>query len=505
MSLADDLLADFEECAGEDDDSLERDISETGPTPMDISAGPFLPSMTGVNAIRQICTLRDDPKLVELMKDIDLHENRTGLDSKSKIDGAIESHPEYKLVVTANNYAVRIGEEIDKIHKFVKEQYEKRFPELASHIPNPLEYIRTVQEIGNDLENVKNNDRIAQFLPAATIMGVSVSASTTLGKALPVEKLSSVLEATQMALELNEFRIRIYTFVESRMTFIAPNLSVIVGASIAAKLMAHAGGLTALSKMPSCNVEVLGNEQRTLSGFSSGSVFRHAGVIFSSEIVQGCPPSMRRKAARLVAGKATIAARVDACHSSTDGHVGQDFRSKIEKSLEKLQEPPTVKQVKALPAPIDQPGKKRGGRAARRKKERLAMSELRKAANRMNFATISEDAYQDDLSFSTGNMHARGKIRAPQIDDKTKVRISKALQNKIKPIPGTSTSMGTNTSSLRRAVSGTQSTVAFTSMQCLEIVNPQAAAEDAGASGTATSEKYFANTSGFRSVISKNV
>ena len=39
------------------------------------------------------------------------------------------------------------------------------------------------------------------------------------------------------AVELSEFKLKIFEYVESRMSFIAPNLSIIVGASIAAKLM----------------------------------------------------------------------------------------------------------------------------------------------------------------------------------------------------------------------------------------------------------------------------
>lgn len=41
------------------------------------------------------------------------------------------------------------------------------------------------------------------------------------------------------------------------MSFIAPNLSAIVGSDIAAKLMTAAGGITTLSKMPSCNLQVM--------------------------------------------------------------------------------------------------------------------------------------------------------------------------------------------------------------------------------------------------------
>lgn len=40
-----------------------------------------------------------------------------------------------------------------------------------------------------------------------------------------------------MALELNASKHRIYEYVESRMSFIAPNLSIIIGASTAAKIM----------------------------------------------------------------------------------------------------------------------------------------------------------------------------------------------------------------------------------------------------------------------------
>lgn len=37
---------------------------------------------------------------------------------------------------------------------------------------------------------------------------------------------------------------------------LAPNLSAIVGTTVAAKLLGVAGGLNALAKMPACNVQV---------------------------------------------------------------------------------------------------------------------------------------------------------------------------------------------------------------------------------------------------------
>lgn len=40
------------------------------------------------------------------------------------------------------------------------------------------------------------------------------------------------------------------------MNMLAPNLSVIIGTTVAAKLLGVAGGLNALAKMPACNVYV---------------------------------------------------------------------------------------------------------------------------------------------------------------------------------------------------------------------------------------------------------
>lgn len=59
-----------------------------------------------------------------------------------------------------------------------------------------------------------------------------------------------------------------------------------------------------------------------------------------------------------------------------------------------LQEPPPVKFIKPLPKPIDPGRKKRGGKRVRKMKERYAVTELRKQANRMNFADVNiKDIY----------------------------------------------------------------------------------------------------------------
>ena len=449
------------------------------------------------STLYEVAKLHDSEELKEIMRKIDKFSKRKR--KAAELLGPVEADPEYLLIVDANNLAAQIDQECIVIHKFARDIYTKRFPELESLVVQPLEYLLTAKELGNQLENVKsifeNFSDNERWLTDATIMVVSVTASTTQGKNLNKEELDIVSSACEMALDLAGKKQKIFDYVESKMAFIAPNLSAIIGSSIAAQLMGAAGGLTKLSKMPANNISLLGQQKKVSTGFSSTSQLPHTGFVYYTALVQDCPPDIRRKVARVVGAKVTLAARVDSFHQSTDGRVGEEYREEIIKRIEKLQEPPSVKNVRALPAPMDAPKKKRGGRRMRQMKDRYAVTELRKQHNRMTFGELEEDQYQSDLSYSRGNIGKGGiggGIRAAQVDERTKVRISQTLKKNMQKQQAV---WGGNTS-VRSKVSGTASSVAFTPVQGLEIVNPLAAEKKVDEAN----QKYFSATSGFLSV-----
>merc|ERR1712130_884243 len=409
--------------------------------------------------------------------------------------GLVEQNPEYQLVVKANELCTKIDNEISIVHKFVQDMYAERFPELNGMIPEPSVYLKTVNILGNDIEvGMKKLDEV---LTAQTILIVSVTASTTSGKKMNEERLAPLRRGCEIGSQLCEARDLILQFVESRMEFIAPNICRIVGPGIAAKVTAQAGGITALTKMPSCNIMLLGAQKKTLQGFSKLQMLPHTGFIFYAKIVQDLPPEFRRKAAKLVAAKLTLAARVDCFHESDDGTVGKDLLEKIYEKYDKWQEPPPSKATKALPVPLEAPRKKRGGRRARKMKERMGMTEMRRLKNRMSFG--------DNLGLLNAKGANSGKVRAAAVDKKTQARISKALQQKLarsnaamnasNVLGGThSVWAGGRTTVGRDNVNGMASSVAFTPLKGLEIINPNAAEK------REESNKYFSDDSGFTSV-----
>ena len=113
------------------------------------------------------------------------------------------------------------------VHRLVRDLYSQRFPELEQLVHKSIDYMLTVEKLGNHLEVTKTD--LSEILAPATIMIVSVAASTTQGKPLSESELDNVLEACATAEKLTDSYRRILEFVESYMTLIAPNLSSIVG------------------------------------------------------------------------------------------------------------------------------------------------------------------------------------------------------------------------------------------------------------------------------------
>jgi U4/U6 small nuclear ribonucleoprotein PRP31 len=89
---------------------------------------------------------------------------------------------------------------------------------------------------------------------------------------------------------------------------------------------------------------------------------RHAGFIFYSDVVTSVPQDLRSKAVKIISAKATLAARIDYSHTSSDGSQGKRMRAEIDAKMEKLQEAAPSKVIKALPVPDEGPKKRRGGK-----------------------------------------------------------------------------------------------------------------------------------------------
>lgn len=349
--------------------------------------------------------------------------NSSNNDSDSKYD--FESS--YQLMLESNRMLKEMDEEIQATHKFVSELYSKKFPELEALVPQKIDYIKTVKIIGNEMDLTLVD--LNSVLSSSLVMIVAVAGSTTDGQQLSEFELNECFRGCDEILRLDKDKMRTLTFIESMMNKIAPNLCAMTGSSIAAQLIGLAGGLQALAQMPACNVQVMGQQKSFGMGLSNiaASNMPHIGILHYCDLVQSCPPFLRRKALKMMAGKVSLAARVD-CHQSSVSHLadvasadleGVKLRREMEEKIQKLQEPSKAKTKKALPLPEEKKRAKRGGKRIRKMKERFAVTDLQKLQNKMEFKPDGGEYGDSAMGFDNGMVGSKdtGRLRAPQMKE----------------------------------------------------------------------------------------
>ncbi len=131
-----------------------------------------------------------------------------------------------------------------------------------------------------------------------------------------IEEIKGEKDRIQVLMEdrlkdLEKMRDEISKEIERRANSICPNISYLVGPIIAARLIASAGSLKRLAKLPASTIQVLGAEEAFFRHLKSGSKCPKHGIIFRVPMVRNSPKRLRGKIARTLAAKIAIAARVD--------------------------------------------------------------------------------------------------------------------------------------------------------------------------------------------------
>ncbi|WP_247728678.1 NOP5/NOP56 family protein [Halovivax limisalsi] len=135
----------------------------------------------------------------------------------------------------------------------------------------------------------------------------------------------SIRSLAERVVDLDDEADALETTIERTAPAVAPNLSALAGPVLAARLVSLAGGLESLAKKPSGTVQVLGAEDALFAHLRGRATSPKHGVIYTHEAVRGTDPAERGSAARALAGKLSIAARID--------HYSGDRRPELEAEL----------------------------------------------------------------------------------------------------------------------------------------------------------------------------
>jgi nucleolar protein 56 len=187
--------------------------------------------------------------------------------SSSKVSEVSES-PDLHIIQAINTL-----DETDKIINGIssrlREWYGLHFPELDNIVDSIHGYSQIVLE-GKREDLSKNVYENAGF-PDSKVEMLSLVQEKSRGGKISDENLAIVQTLAKQILELHELRKNLEEHVEKEMNKVVPNLTVILGPTVGARILARAGSIKNLSSMPASTIQVLGAEKALFRSLKTGS------------------------------------------------------------------------------------------------------------------------------------------------------------------------------------------------------------------------------------------
>ena len=240
--------------------------------------------------------------------------------------------------------AINMIDDIDRILNLmasrIREWYNVHFPELNRLVGEHERYIKLIRELGHR-RNFTLDRLMGLGVPKEKAREIAEAAERSVGAELRQEDLDRIRDVCALALELYSMRRSLERYIEAVMDEIAPNLKAVAGPLLGARLISLAGGLERLAKLPSSTVQVLGAEKALFRALRTGAKPPKHGVIFQHYYVKGAKRWQRGKVARALAGKISMAARIDAFSGRYVGdELKADLDARVKEIMEKYPSPP---------------------------------------------------------------------------------------------------------------------------------------------------------------------
>ena len=239
----------------------------------------------------------------------------------------MESASEDKHLIQAINSIDEIDETISKLIERIREWYALYFPEMDVIKSNET-YIRLISQN-------ETREKIIEAKPEAFPDNL-----LDLEDDINAKDLAIMNTYAKSIYELQNTRKEIEAYIDEKMQDIAPNLRLLVGSSLGAKLISHAGGLKRLAIYPSSTVQIMGAEKALFRHLKSGDRPPKYGLIYQHPQVRGAKWWNRGKIARMLAGRISLAVRRDVFTKTFDENAYDEFIEKVEE-IEKSNPFPT--------------------------------------------------------------------------------------------------------------------------------------------------------------------
>ena len=362
--------------------------------------------------------------------------------SKEKIENIIP------FLEKANKFIITLNKSISEGISILKNLYSIYFPELPTIVTNSHEYVKTIKVIEENKSLLKKESKTGlkqltqelSFLPNNVLMALTFMLSSSNVLNSDNNNINNtdntndinIKNKYEKILELFTEKNTLLNFISNNMKYLAPNLTLLLGAEISAKLVTEAGGLQELARTPSGNILNMGRHELNLEGFSTMNKFNN-GFLTELKEYSDAVDSMKIKVLRRYANKTALAARKDAfinLNRKNEGanakfekeeKYGNELKQSIEEKIEKIKNDVQPILKKPLPRPDDKPSRKRGGKRVRGIKKKFELTEVRKLRNRMKFGEPEAEYRDTGIGFGMLGVGGTGSSLRVAINKNNKI------------------------------------------------------------------------------------
>ncbi|RMX67908.1 hypothetical protein DD238_000360 [Peronospora effusa] len=235
--------------------------------------------------------------------------------------------------------AIALLDQMDKdINTFamrVREWYSWHFPELVKIVNDNYVYARCASFIKN--RNTLSEDSLEELskivLDEDKAQQILHASRSSMGMDMSEIDMINVDNFTTRLVKLAEYRRQLHDYLVSKMSTVAPNLASLIGESVGARLISHAGSLTNLAKCPASTVQILGAEKALFRALKTRGNTPKYGLLFHSTFIGRAAAKNKGRISRYLANKCAIASRIDSFIDEPTTKYGDKMREQVEERL----------------------------------------------------------------------------------------------------------------------------------------------------------------------------
>ena len=283
--------------------------------------------------------------------------------AKSKVSAASEEKD--LLIKNAIDAVDEIDKSINVLVMRLREWYSLHHPSL-NRLVEDQELFAKILSANTGKANINKANLESVGVPDTVAEQVVKALTGDIGAELHDSDLAVITSLAKSVNGLYQMRTELETYISSMMETVAPNLGALAGPMIGARLISLAGSLKELARKPSSTIQVFGAEKALFRSIKTGSDPPKHGIIYRVPEVNTAPFWQRGKIARSLAGKLSIAARIDAYSDRDVGNsLREQFITRVEEIRKQNPEAPSPKPQKPRPEQRKQ-RERRGGSQRRR-------------------------------------------------------------------------------------------------------------------------------------------